>query len=186
MEFSELEAFRGDRELGGAGGSSGQGVGRPGLGGQEPGRTEPALPPTAHEPVGPGAWTRAGKGGEPGGKGEESRWKGVSGGGSGSSWSGAGRITALGNPTLSFPSAPLGLGEAGALELPGPTRSQGTSSHSAVHFVPNRDTPFQSVYPAAPLSGKLRPTSMIFLICKETNPDLSSSLLQADSGLLLR
>lgn len=65
VEFSEVEAFRGDRELG-AGGSSGQGLGRPGLGGQEPerggaGRTEPALPPTAHEPVGPGAWTRAGR-----------------------------------------------------------------------------------------------------------------------------
>lgn len=58
VEFSEVEAFRGDRGLG-TGGSSGQGLGRPGLGGQEP--EQPALPPTAHEPVGPGAWTRAGR-----------------------------------------------------------------------------------------------------------------------------
>lgn len=105
--------------------------------------------------VGAGVWTRGGA---------ETPGAGGSGGQSGGSWSGKDRARRW--VSCSAPSPPAVQVWAGA-----------TASHTFLRgcsrgFIPNRNTRWQSVYPAARLSRNSTPTSMIFLIYKETKPEL--------------
>ena len=114
--------------------------------------------PTAREPwgVGAGVWTRGGAEETPGG------WPG---GQSGGSWRGKGR--ARRRVSCSAPSAPAVQVWAGA--TPSHTFLRGCPPRG---LIPHRNTRWESVYPAARLSRNSIPTSMIFLIYKETKPEL--------------
>lgn len=90
-------------------------------------------------------------------------WGTRSGGQSGSSWSG--KDSGAECPVAGPPPWCCSRG-------PGATPSHMTPRGCAHRFIANRDTSWETVYPAAGLSRKLIPTSIIFLIYEETKPEL--------------